>query len=253
MSNPWERQEKESTPAWQAWLTYRDLPASSRSIREVGQILGKSWKLVGRWSSRWQWVERLRRWDSAGEKTRFDAQQKAIARAAEKKAEELEVTRERTLDETASLAFSSLTEAASWNSQGLDLKDSETLSPEAAAAVQSVSVRYDKDGRPIQSIKMHEKMGALDKLGQHFKLWGKDDNPTDAGEFFLAFLRDLKNGKIDAALRERGFLPPEDEAVEVEAVPVAGSQPKFAPVEASEGEDEGADTQKPKFALMKDG
>jgi len=99
---------------------------------------------------------------------------------------------------------------------------------------------------------MHDKMGAIDRLGQHFKLWGKDDNPTDAGEFFLAFLRDLKNGKIDAALRERGFLPPLDETIETEAVPVAGSQPKFKPVAVEdEAEDEGVmvEETKPRFRL----
>jgi len=247
MAELWERQPGESPPAWEAWVLYRDHPPGNRSHRGVARQLRKSASLVARWSSKFEWVVRARGWDNAQDQVRVTAQQQVIAQVASQQAEEREATRENTLQEVSRLAFSTLTEAVSWDREGMNLKDSAELSPEAAASVQSVSVRYDRDGRPIQSIKLHEKMGALDRLGQHFKLWGKDENPTDAGEFFLAFLRDLKNGKIDAALRERGFLPPLEETVETEVVPVAGTQPKFAPVEASEAEE--AEEKKSRFKL----
>lgn len=55
----WERQENESAKAYEAFSLYRDL-GPERSLARVGQTLGKSRALMERWSSRHDWVDRVR-------------------------------------------------------------------------------------------------------------------------------------------------------------------------------------------------
>lgn len=61
--DPWERQEGESTKAYEAFCIYRDL-GINRSIAKVGKVLGKSQALLEGWSSKHGWVERAAQWDS---------------------------------------------------------------------------------------------------------------------------------------------------------------------------------------------
>lgn len=63
---PWERQPKESDPAWEAFVTYRDMPEETglkRSLSRVGQKLVKSTTMLSKWSSRHNWVKRVRAYD----------------------------------------------------------------------------------------------------------------------------------------------------------------------------------------------
>lgn len=62
-NDPWERQEGESTKAFEAFCVYRDLGVQ-RSIAKVVQTLGKSKALMERWSSNHDWVERAAQWDA---------------------------------------------------------------------------------------------------------------------------------------------------------------------------------------------
>ncbi|MEG1894630.1 MAG: hypothetical protein RR162_00220 [Oscillospiraceae bacterium] len=71
---PWERQKSESSQAFEAFSTYRDL-AAERSISKVCQKVGKSRGLIQRWSSQWNWVERARIYDNSLEK---EARAKAV-------------------------------------------------------------------------------------------------------------------------------------------------------------------------------
>lgn len=71
---PWERQEGESEKAFEAFAVYRDMGAE-RSITKVVQSLNKTRALIGRWSSQWNWQERVRAYDNELEK---EARTKAI-------------------------------------------------------------------------------------------------------------------------------------------------------------------------------
>jgi hypothetical protein len=59
---PWERQDDESAPAFEAFALYRD-QGRDRSVRAVGRSLGKSGALIERWSSEKDWVRRAAAYD----------------------------------------------------------------------------------------------------------------------------------------------------------------------------------------------
>lgn len=59
---PWERQDNESSPAFEAFALYRD--THPRSLRKVSEMLKKSKSLIGGWSKTYTWGERCRQWDN---------------------------------------------------------------------------------------------------------------------------------------------------------------------------------------------
>lgn len=59
---PWDRQIKESTQAYDAFDLYRNM-GPERSCAKVGQKLGKSTTIMERWSAKWSWVARAAAWD----------------------------------------------------------------------------------------------------------------------------------------------------------------------------------------------
>lgn len=59
---PWEQQPGESAKAFEAFAIYRDMGVE-RSVRKVTQRLNKSLTLIGKWSSRYNWPERVRAYD----------------------------------------------------------------------------------------------------------------------------------------------------------------------------------------------
>lgn len=61
--DPWERRVDETPVAYAAFTEYLD-QGGDRSTERVAHRLGKSKTLMDRWSSRHDWVERSRKWDS---------------------------------------------------------------------------------------------------------------------------------------------------------------------------------------------
>lgn len=76
-TKPWERQEGESIKAFEAFTVYLEM-GDERSLRAIGQRLGKSRALIERWSRTYQWVERVASYDA-------DVQRKAHAKAVDKR------------------------------------------------------------------------------------------------------------------------------------------------------------------------
>lgn len=72
---PWERQDNESSPAFEAFVLCRD--TQPRSLRKVSESLSKSKSLIGSWSKTHVWGERCQQWDneldSASQQTQLDA------------------------------------------------------------------------------------------------------------------------------------------------------------------------------------
>ena len=59
----WERQKGENGPRWEAFQLYRDMPPGKRSLTEVAKTLGKSDRLMQKWSSQDSWKERCEAFD----------------------------------------------------------------------------------------------------------------------------------------------------------------------------------------------
>jgi hypothetical protein len=77
MSTPeqyaWQQQPDESIKAFQAFVTYRNMDPNERSLQRVVSELNKSKTLLGRWSSKFDWVERAALWDDYQELRRLEA------------------------------------------------------------------------------------------------------------------------------------------------------------------------------------
>ena len=81
----WERQPAESTPAFQAFVAYRD-GGPERSVRAVAQKLGKSASLIGRWSSQHAWSGRVAAWDREHDRIRQQAQRESVEEVSARQA-----------------------------------------------------------------------------------------------------------------------------------------------------------------------
>lgn len=64
LRDPWERWDDETDVAYAAFIQYRDLGPLHRSLSEVSRQVGKSKTLLGRWSRRHSWVDRVNAWDT---------------------------------------------------------------------------------------------------------------------------------------------------------------------------------------------
>lgn len=62
--NPWERQEKESPQAYEAFCIFRDTKATERSKRDVAHQLSKNESLIYKWASLYQWNTRVLEYDN---------------------------------------------------------------------------------------------------------------------------------------------------------------------------------------------
>lgn len=77
----WLRLRNETGPAFQAFAIYRDMKPEERSLAKVRVVLGKSRTLVERWSTIWNWVERVEAWDRYQDKIIQQELAKANAKA----------------------------------------------------------------------------------------------------------------------------------------------------------------------------
>jgi phage terminase small subunit len=117
-----------------------------------------------------------------------------LARLRTEIGNDTKVTLERTLEEIAHVAFSRISHAQSFSSDGVTLKDSESLDDSVLAAIQSVSVTesFSEKGSTIShSLKLHNKMAALALLA---KFYGIDSDFNQARatlrKYGLALLED---------------------------------------------------------------
>lgn len=83
---PWERFTGESTPAWDAFRTYRDMP--DRSLSKVARELGKSKTLMDRWSRAHRWQYRTVAYDAEQDRLRLQEQNQAILDMARRHAQQ---------------------------------------------------------------------------------------------------------------------------------------------------------------------
>ena len=77
MPKKWDRRETESTKAWEAFVTYRDL-GFDRSAGKVAVELGKSTTIIERWCTAYDWVKRATAYDTEIDRRRQAAKAGAI-------------------------------------------------------------------------------------------------------------------------------------------------------------------------------
>lgn len=103
---------------------------------------------------------------------------KVAARIAELQAPrlaKLDISADRVLNELARVAFARIDQVLTFGPSGVTPRSSDDLSEDVLAAVAEASQTLTKDGGSIR-IKLHDKLGALNALGKHLKLW-QDDKP----------------------------------------------------------------------------
>ena len=80
----WERQPDESSVAYEAFLCYRNMghepegEKKKRRLASVAEKLGKSLKLMERWSFTWDWVERARAYDNELQRISMEETREAV-------------------------------------------------------------------------------------------------------------------------------------------------------------------------------
>lgn len=76
--DPWDRQPRETSKAYEAFQVYLDLGAQ-RSTRKTAERLSKSEALINGWSAKHGWPDRARAWDSMPRKAVAMAYQEMAA------------------------------------------------------------------------------------------------------------------------------------------------------------------------------
>lgn len=123
--------------------------------------------------------------------------QSAISTAQKARSARTGVTADRVVRELARIAFADARTVMAWGPNGVVLRDSETLTDDAAAAVAEVSETRSEAGGSIK-VKLADKLSALDKLSRHLGMYAAPPAPpsdTDALPLAeaLARLRELAN------------------------------------------------------------
>ncbi len=125
----WERQAGESAKAYEAFAMYRDA-GPSRSITMVARELNKSRSLIARWSSAYDWVDRVEALEARDEMMRRAAVDEHLQRKAEDHASRRVQLVEKTL-EVAELAAQQALLMARWplSEQTLDEEGRTIIAP----------------------------------------------------------------------------------------------------------------------------
>ena len=114
----------------------------------------------------------------------------AIKKAMDKRSDRLDITADNVLRELALIGFSRMKKYSQWGSDGVKLKDSESLTEDEEACIAEVS-----ETATGLKFKLHDKKGALELLGKHLgiftekmELTGANGGPietkTDDDQFF---------------------------------------------------------------------
>jgi hypothetical protein len=93
--------------------------------------------------------------------------------------------------------------------------DSDKLSDEAAATIESIEFGVTEEGTKfVKKINFYNKQPALTKLGETKKLWGTKEDPAASNNFYAIFIEGIRSGELQEAMRKKGILI--DEASETE-------------------------------------
>jgi len=98
----------------------------------------------------------------------------------------VEVSRDRIIDELATVAFSDIRKAVSWNNNKMVLTDSDKIDEVTARAIQLVQETETARSHK-RSIRLHDKLKALELLGRGIGMWdGAEDDDKKGGSTSLS-------------------------------------------------------------------
>lgn len=116
---------------------------------------------------------------STGERLLRNAEiREAIQQAQRERACRLDVTADGVVRELARIGLSDVRNYVEWGPNGVILRESATLSEDAARAVAEVVQTTNESGVNVR-VKLHPKVAALDRLGRHLNLF-KEREPLEA-------------------------------------------------------------------------
>jgi phage terminase small subunit len=140
---------------------------------------------------------------SQGERLLRKAEVQAVIQVAKReRSMRTQITQDQVLREYARIAFSDLRRFLKWNSDGLTLLDSDGLEDDVAVAIAEVTQTITKEGGRL-SVKMWNKMQALDGLARHLGLF--DDPQATADPYGIA--RQVRSALGEMAKRTRAPRP----------------------------------------------
>ncbi len=114
----------------------------------------------------------------------------ALGQAMALQAKEEEISSDPVVRELARVAFADIRDVVEWDDQGMVVKSSDRLAPEAGRAVAEISKRPTREGMVVK-VKMHDKLAALNALARHLGMFadkqehtGKDGGPLEVRSLF---------------------------------------------------------------------
>jgi phage terminase small subunit len=104
----------------------------------------------------------------------------AVAEAKRARSKRTQIEADDVVRELAAIGFSRLTDVVSWQEgpwgTEVTVKPSDQIDGRAVASIKPVLVGKLRTG---VEIKLHDKLGALTKLGEHLGMWKKAPDPAD--------------------------------------------------------------------------
>lgn len=86
------------------------------------------------------------------------------------------VSRERVIEELARIAFTNVDDIVTWDADGVKVKPSAELTPEAKAAIAEVGEVYVRDGFKNTKVKNHDKSKALEALARTLGMFAPEQH-----------------------------------------------------------------------------
>lgn len=89
------------------------------------------------------------------------------------------------IQELAAVGFANIADYAIWSDEGVHLRDSSELTRAQTAGIMEISADGSGDGRTKTKVKLHPKIEALVKLGQHLGAFNNKDDGAPVAQFVV--------------------------------------------------------------------
>ena len=123
-----------------------------------------------------------------------------IEKTMDKRAKRTGIDQDKVVNEIAKVAFSDMTDIATWGGYGVSFKASDELSKDVSGAIQEISSIDTKEGSNLK-VKLHPKLQALELLGKHLKLeLGKQRSEINHGGSINVTLENMSDEELEAII-----------------------------------------------------